>query len=81
MKCALQSDEIRTVFQAVAVTGFRTTLGRNKKLRFGSCSNTVAFYCSLSVVLQDSDHFCAASAFAVVYGSQCTLAEEGALLS
>ena len=63
--------------EAVAVTGVHTTVGRNRKLRFSSCSGTVAFYCSLSVVLQDSEHFSAALAFAVqqryFYGCHCTL--------
>ena len=72
-------------FEAVAVTGVHATVGRNRKLRFGSCSSAVAFYCSLSVVLQDSEHFSAALAHALqqryVYGSHCTLRGEGAFSS
>ena len=72
-------------FVAVSVTGVHTTVGRNRKLRFGCCSSAVAFYCSLSVVLQDSEHFSAALAFALgqryVYGSHCNLGGEGAFIS
>jgi len=85
IQCLLPSGEIRMAFEAVSVTGIHTTVGRNRKLRFGCCSSFVAFYCPLSVVLQDSEHFSAALAFAVrqryVYGSHCTLGGEGAFSS
>jgi hypothetical protein len=70
-------------FEAVAVTGVHTTVGRNRKLRFRSCSSAVAFYCSLSVALPDTEHFSAGLVFAVqqryVYGSHCTLGGEGGI--
>jgi len=85
IQCLLPSGEIRMAFEAVSVTGVHTTVGRNRKLRFGCCCSAVVFYCSLSVVLRDSEHFSAALAFALrqryVYGSHCTPGGEGAFSS